>query len=154
MQMNELRKRRRVAISFGESMTEQSHKKSCDINTILNRYKKTGIINHINNMQGKYEDYPSSIDFHLMQTKIAVAKSMFESIPSNIRAKFENDPGKFLDFASNPENREAMLEMGFSEEHLPEKPETPASPEIPVEPAPEPAPVATPTPPEPNSGPV
>lgn len=140
---NPLRIRRRVSLKFGESLTEQSHKKSCQISTILDRYKKTGIITHNNSMQGTYADYPNEMDFHLMQNKIAVAKSMFEAIPSNIRAEFNNDPGTFLSFAQDPENREKMLEMGFSIDHLP-----PA-----VEPEPEPAPEPEPEP-EPEPGPV
>lgn len=87
------------------------------------------MIHHVNNMQGKYTDYPTAIEFHDMQNIIAQAKSMFESIPSNIRAKFENDPAKFLDYANNPENREEMLEMGFSVEHLPEPPIKPPAEE-------------------------
>lgn len=142
--MNELRQRRRVSIGdFGEGMTEQSHKKSCDINTILRRFQKTGMLTHVNNMQGKYEDYPSSIDFQQMQNIIASAKSMFESIPSSVRTRFHNDPAEFLEFAQDPANRSEMLEMGFSEEHLPDIPEpvTPVEPEVPpVEPVAEPAP--------------
>lgn len=149
--MNELRKRRRVSLSgFSPSLTEQSHKKSCDIHNILKKYRKTGMLNHVSSMEGKYQDYGTSLDFHRMQLQIANAKSMFESIPSEIRAVFHNNPGVFLDFATNPENREKMLEMGFSIDHLPEKVEEP--PVIPPEPGPEPAPNSEPTP-EPSPGP-
>lgn len=139
--MNPLRERRRVAlVKFDKTLTEQAHLKSCSMSNILNKYKKTGMLNHINNMVGKYEDYPTEMDFHSMQTQIAFAKSMFESIPSHIRAEFDNDPAKFLSFASDPENREHMLKLGFSVDHLPEKPVNPPPVDTPVEPEPEPAP--------------
>lgn len=133
---NNLRKRRRVAISdFDETLTEQSHSKHCNIGNILNKYKKTGMLTHVNSMQGRYEDFPNSVDFHAMQNVIANAKSMFESIPSHIRSMFDNDPSKFLDFAQNPENREEMLDLGFSDEHLPAAVEPPTVPgeETPLE---------------------
>lgn len=140
-----LRQRRRVSLDkFDESLTEQSHKKMCSVGSILKKYKKTGLIDHTTSVPGKYADYPNYIDFHLMQVKIANAKSMFESIPSHIRAKFDNDPGKFVDFASNPENRNEMLEMGFDGDNLPEPVEAPQDPQ--PEPAPEPAPEPVPEP--------
>lgn len=139
------RERRRVAIdNFPESMTEQSHKNSCDIHHILRKYKKTGMLPHVNSVPGKYADYPSYIDFHTMMVKIATAKSMFESIPSHIRAKFDNDPGKFVDYASDPNNRDAMLEMGFHPDNLPEAPAAPPPGEPDPAPAPEPPPEPAP----------
>lgn len=141
-----LRSRRRVQITtFSKSLTEQSHKKACDINTILKNFTRTGMLNHVSKMTGTYGDYAAPMDFHAMQTIIANAKSMFESIPSDIRTKFDNDPGKFLEFATDPENREAMLEMGFSDAHLPPREDPPpADPGV----APEPAPDPGATPPE------
>ena len=121
-----LRERRKVSITFDESLTEQNHRDKTNISNILNKYKKTGMLTHVNHMQGTYADYPNANDFHEIQNVIANAKSMFESIPSHIRAEFNNDPGQFIDFANNPENREELIELGFSDEHLPpaEEPET------------------------------
>lgn len=114
------RQRRRMKIEVeGKSMTEQSHKDSCDINTILRRYQKTGILEHVNKYQGKYMEYPDSTTFHDAMNLVAEANSLFESIPSQIRAEFDNDPSKFIDFMQNPDNREKMEDMGLSSEHLP-----------------------------------
>jgi len=37
------------------------------------------------------------------------------TIPSDIRKKFDNDPGKFYEFVSNPDNKEELKQMGFIE---------------------------------------
>lgn len=139
--MNTLRKRRRVAIDkFEKTLTEQNHKNRVQIQNILNKYTKTGILTHINTVQGSYGDYPTAVDFQTMQNIIANAKTMFNSLPSSIRSEFDNDPAKFLDAVQNPENRDHFLEMGFDAEDLPEPVEVPAPQDPPPEPAPEPAP--------------
>lgn len=141
--MNNLRERRSVSIDdFSPSLTEQAHKNQCDIHRIIGKYKKSGLMTHVNAMEGKYADYPNSLDFQLMQVKIATAKSMFETIPSHIRAKFKNDVGQFLDYVTNPENRQEMIELGFKPEHLPDEVVAEPQPEPEPEPAPEPEPPA------------
>lgn len=150
MTTNKLRARRSVTIdNFDDSLTEQNHASRCNISNILNKYRKTGLVTHNSAVQGSYADYPGSVDFHAMQNIIARSKSMFELIPSHIRAEFRNDPGIFVDFATDPDNRDALLEMGFSVDHLPAAAEPPPepAPEPPSEPPPiEPGPVPTPNP--------
>lgn len=119
MKTHPLRTRRKVSITFGESMTEQHHKDRCSMSNILNKYRKTGLVTHNAATVGHYADYPTELEFHLMQNRIAAAKSMFESIPSHIRALFDNDPGTFLSYAQDPDNRDDLIEMGFSADHLP-----------------------------------
>lgn len=51
-------KRHRVGLKFMKpSMTEQHHKDECNIDNILRRYDKTGLVTHINNMKKSYEDF-------------------------------------------------------------------------------------------------
>lgn len=106
--------------TLGESMTEQSHKNSCDIKQIMRKADKTGMIAHVKRTEGKYVDLVNRPDFHTSMNEITEAQSMFETIPSGIRAKFDNDPGKWLKFVTNEENRAEMTELGFDTSHLPE----------------------------------
>ena len=41
------------------------------------------------------------------------------SIPSDIRKQFDNNPGKFYEFVSNPDNKDELIKMGFIEQSLP-----------------------------------
>jgi len=81
-------------------------------------------------------DIPA-IDYHEALNIVADAESMFEELPSTIRAQFENDPHKFLEFVQDPNNLDEMRELGLAkpptlsdkEPDKPKKKDAPASPE-------------------------
>ncbi|AXL14660.1 internal scaffolding protein [Microviridae sp.] len=98
----------------GESLTHQSMADECDINKIMEKWQKTGILDHTNTFEGQYGDFtdvPS--DYHDAMNQVLEANDMFATLPSSIRKKFMNDPGQFLDFVENPENREEMQKLGL-----------------------------------------
>lgn len=123
---------RRVRTSPGEqpSLTEQHHKESCDIRFIMKKAEKTGMVSHLQKTEGRYIDMASRPDFDDAMNIIASANSMFETIPSRIREKFHNNPAIWLEYIQNPENREDMLSLGFTDTHLPP---IEAEPEPPIE---------------------
>ena len=82
--------------SGGKSLTEQSHKKSCDINAIMARYVKTGLIDHVQKYEGTYGD-ATGADFKAAQDLVAEQKSIFNDLPAPVRAMFKNDPSKYLE---------------------------------------------------------
>lgn len=95
-----------------KSRTRQSHAKESDINNILKKYQKTGILNHVNLHEAKYDDV-TGIDFQTAMNLVIDAQSMFMDLPSSVRSKFANDPAQFYDFVQNPENDAEMIEMGL-----------------------------------------
>jgi phage internal scaffolding protein len=99
-------------IDTGEGLTEQSHKKACDMNHILKDYKRTGFIRHAKDNQGKYDDI-SVQDFQEAMFKVTSANNLFNSLPANLRKDFDNDPAKFLGFVQNPDNQTKLQEMGI-----------------------------------------
>ncbi len=101
-------------IPKGASLTKQSYKKECDINQIMKQYKKNGLLDHLNNHEGNYGDFLNFEDYHSSLNKIIEAKDAFYSIPSDIRAKFNNDPSLFMTFAQDSENHEELVEMGLA----------------------------------------
>ncbi|AXL15582.1 internal scaffolding protein [Microviridae sp.] len=103
----------------GVSLTEQSHVPSCDIRIIMKQAQKTGMVSHLAKHGGSYLDLASMPEFMEAQRILAEARSTFETIPSKIREQFHNDPAEFLEFIQNEENRTTMLEMGFTDAHLP-----------------------------------
>lgn len=122
-------KRKRVSIDFSDDPghTQQTHKQECDIHFILRKQQSTGVTQHVNAHAGTYGEYLSGDDFHSAMNQISEAESLFESVPSSLRNKFENSPAKFLDFMQNPKNKNKMEEMGLDSSHLP----TPKPPKIP-----------------------
>jgi phage internal scaffolding protein len=101
--------------TVGESMTHQSAKEECDINNIMKKWERTGIVDHQNRFQGQYADF-TNVPENYQESLNAVleADEMFMTLPAKIRARFGNDPGAFLDFATDPDNQEAIVEMGLA----------------------------------------
>lgn len=131
-------------IPTGASLTKQAFKKECDINQIMKQYQKNGLLDHLNTHQGNYGDFLNYQDYHTSLNKILASKDAFNSIPSEIRAKFNNDPSEFMDFAQKEENHDQMVKMGLA--HPRREPEAPeGEDEPPSLPLPLPEPVKAPT---------
>lgn len=103
----------RVSITFtGNGRTKQSFKDECDINNLMAKYLKTGRMEHVNQALPRFECV-SGHDFQSAQNLIAEAASMFEDIPSKVRNRFGNDPGKLLDWVHDPRNAKEAASLGF-----------------------------------------
>lgn len=96
------------------SLAKQAERDVCDINRIMARYVKTGLIEHTQKHGGVYDDIAGVQDYHTSMLQILAAEKAFMSIPASVRKKFNNDPGEFLEFAQNPENLSEMVEMGLA----------------------------------------
>ncbi|WNK12587.1 MAG: internal scaffolding protein [Microvirus sp.] len=107
--------RYRVAISFsGEGRTKQSHKDECDINRIMSRYMSSGVLpENLNRAMAQFVDC-SAIDFQEAQLVVAGAKTLFAELPSAVRSRFHHSAAAFLEFAENPANGPALVEMGLA----------------------------------------
>jgi len=112
---------RSTGISFDPdtNRTKQAMKDECDINVIMAKYLKTGIINHVASYQGDYGDY-DAIDFQEAQEILMAGQQMFGQLPAAVRKEFQNDPAQFMSFCSNPENKIRMIELGLTNETLEE----------------------------------
>lgn len=104
----------KVQVNTGnESFVQQQFKDSTDVNKILAKFRRTGVVDHANQYQGQYGDFSDVTDYHTAMTIVAEADEMFMGLPSQVRKLFSNDPGEFLEFAENPENRHKMIELGL-----------------------------------------
>lgn len=108
--------RERVSLDFtGQvSLTEQHHKDSVSVQNILRQYDKTGIINHVATAKAEYGDFTEVNEYQESLNRIIRANDAFEALPSGIRKKFNNDPGEFFEFATNPENLDQLRELGLA----------------------------------------
>lgn len=92
--------------------TEQSHKREADVNEIIKKYDKTGLISNVSRFEAKFGDLTGD-DFKTMQDKITGAINQFNSLPSEIRNRFNNNPGELLRFMENENNRDEAIELGL-----------------------------------------
>jgi len=100
-------------INDDEGAAQQSFKDECDINTIVRRFGLTGTM-----PQGivppTYATFEGIFDFHSAMNAIAEARESFDAMPADVRAKFLNDPQKFVEFCSDPKNLDEMRDMGLA----------------------------------------
>lgn len=123
-------RRRVVANITGDSRTQQNFKKECDINTILKKFRSSGLLTHVNQRQPMYEDVSNFTGYQEALEIVMTAEKLFNDIPAAVRKKFNNDPQEFLDFVSNPSNGEELVKLGLAEM----RPQTiVAAPPIPTE---------------------
>jgi len=102
-----------TAIDTGtEGGAKQSFKDECDINTIVRRFG-IGYEMPEDVRIPQYGDFTDVQDFHTMANTIARTNENFELLPANIRARFDNDPGKFVDFCLDEKNRGELKDMGL-----------------------------------------
>lgn len=117
-------KRRSRLGPFEPTKTKQSFKNECDINNIMAKFQKTGVITHLNQNSAQYGFAPA-VDFSTALQLVAAAREQFAGLPSKVRARFNNDPGEFLAFCEDPDNRTEAAVLGLLDKPDPE-PESPS----------------------------
>lgn len=103
------------------SMTKQSFAQESEINNIMARYEKTGIIDHVK-QHGGYADMPAGLDYQSALQLTIDAQLAFNELPAATRREFGNDPFEFLAFVEDPANVERMGELGLLEPREDEPP--------------------------------
>lgn len=101
------------------SRTKQSFRDECDINSIMSKWQKHGVLTHLNRFEGSYGDFISAEDYHTSMNQCVAANDAFMSLPSKLRERFLNDPARFLSFVQDPGNRDEMMELGLLRKPLP-----------------------------------
>ena len=118
------------------TLTKQSHGNECDINCIMARYTKTGILDHVRDDPGQFVDV-DPIDYHTACNIVADANSAFAELPGALRAKFNHKPENYLEFVHDPKNIPEMVELGMLKPQKPiESTASPAPPGAPIVPQP------------------
>lgn len=102
------------------SLTQQSAKEDADINTIVRRFGITGSM-PVGLVPPTFQDFEDVFDYQSALHVVMDAQDRFMAMPAEVRARFGNDPQRFVEFASDSKNLDAMIEMGLA----PKKPEAP-----------------------------
>jgi phage internal scaffolding protein len=96
------------------SLAQQHYKEECDINTILEKFNVTGLLPQIP-LSPRYGDFSGISDYHTAMNRVIAAQDEFEALPAQIRARFDNDPSKLIEFLENENNRPEAEELGLVE---------------------------------------
>jgi len=94
------------------SLTKQSFRDECDINNILRKFNVTGQL-PIGSVQPQYGDFSGITDYQSALNAVMAAQDSFLALPAKVRAKFDNDPALFVEFASDEANKDELKALGL-----------------------------------------
>lgn len=119
-----------VRVEFDPSekcSVDSSARAESDINLIVARYKKTGVLpGAARAAAARYGDFSQVPDFAEMQIRVMAASEMFAALPAKVRRVFNNDPSEFLAAASTPEGVELLKTLGLGNPDAAPAPSVPA----------------------------
>ncbi len=95
------------------SLTQQQFKEESDINTIVDRFLKSGVLPTAASMP-QYVDYEGVFDFQSAMNVVKAADDNFMRLDAKVRARFNNSPQAFLEFFANPDNAEEAVRLGLA----------------------------------------
>lgn len=98
------RRRPVLDCSDSPSMTQQQFKASADINNILKQFDRTGLITHVAKGTPLYLDVSEMPDYRTALDHVRQVEDHFMTLPSEIRARFNNDPALYLDAMATSED--------------------------------------------------
>ena len=100
--------------------TQQHFRDEVDINFIVKNFLRTGQL-PVMSAQGIYGDFLNAPDsFHDAKQRLIDAEDAFLDLPSDIRARFKNDPGVLLEFLQDPKNHDEGVTLGLFKKPLEE----------------------------------
>jgi len=104
----------RVHTTFPDaSRTQQQFADDVNINKIMAKYKKTKMITHLNNTTGVYADMTNIGSYEEAIQTVINANNAFTDLPSNLRAKFSNNPQELINFLSDSSNDAEAIKLGL-----------------------------------------
>lgn len=94
--------------------TVQSEKTNCDINAILDRFMKTGVLSG-SRLPPQFGDFSEVVSYQEALNRVAEAREAFMSLSPRVRSEFDNDPQKLMDFLADEDNRAKAEKLGLLE---------------------------------------
>jgi len=98
-----------------KSRTMQSDMDAADINKLMARFEKTGVIVDTSGIERKpmFGDFTQFAGYHEMLSSVREADRYFLTLPAKLRNKFDNDVEKFIAFGEDPANKAEMQKLGL-----------------------------------------
>lgn len=92
--------------------TDQTQKEQCDIKNIMKKYNNN--LNAVKPLErGTYADLTQLPTYQQSLHILRDAQNSFDSLPSNIRKRFSNDPQEMISFLADPNNNEEAHKLGL-----------------------------------------
>ena len=96
---------------YSDGRTKQSFKDATDINRILTKWQKTGVISHLSQYGAEYGDFSDIPDLLEAQGRLARGQAIFDALPSEVRAEFNQSVSDFFLYVNDPSNKDRLKEL-------------------------------------------
>lgn len=107
----------------------QSEKDQTDINRIVQRFDREGVLSHLNERVASFQDVSAlSGGYREALHQVRAADEFFAQLPAKVRERFSNDPAGFLDALVDPGRRSELEELGVLEKEAGGAPTPPPAP--------------------------
>lgn len=124
----QVKSRKRPTLDTGEGLTKQAFKEQVNINSIMAKYRKTGMVEHLNSKAPFYGDVSDIKSYEESLQVVMKAQALFAGLSAQIRERFANDPNRMIEFLSKEENLEEAVKLGL----VVKRPVTPKASDEPV----------------------
>lgn len=95
------------------SLTQQSQREDADINVIVKRFGVTGQLPQMV-QRPQLEMFVDVFDYQSAMNAIVAADRSFMAMPAEVRSRFDNDAGAFVNFCEDPENLPQLRLWGLA----------------------------------------
>lgn len=101
--------------SGGDKLTQQHFGDSTDINRIMEKFNRTGVLGTGAKQSGRKPIYLnlSGESYHEMLLRIQEAQGQFANFPAKVRKRFANNPENLLRFLGDDKNLAEAAELGL-----------------------------------------
>lgn len=100
-------------IEYDEPLVKQSFKDEVDVNNIIDKYMRTGVLPETRDIVGQYLDLINIPDYQSALNTVIQAEEMFDSLPAQVRDRFRNNPQELLDFVADDKNYDEAIKLGL-----------------------------------------
>lgn len=99
----------------GDKLTQQHMGDASDINHIMERHRRTGLLAGPGRPSGRKPNFGniSGESFHEMLVRLQTIQGEFSGLPAKIRRRFGNNPENLLHFLGDASNIEEAIELGL-----------------------------------------
>lgn len=108
------------------TLAQQQFLEETDINEIVRRFGVTGQV-PVSTRMPMAEDFVGITDYHTAMNAVRAGQESFDGLPAEVRERFDNDPGRFVEFCLDPKNLDEAVSLGLA----PAKPVVPTPEERP-----------------------
>jgi len=116
-----------------DGRVDQSHRGVTDINNIIANYVSSGALTHLNRATPLYGDFTEAVDLHTAMNRVHEVEAVYGALSAKVRTLSDNDPERFLEMCSDPDELAKLEEAGITFHEDPQDPELPSPPKPPEE---------------------